>query len=99
MRKLGYILLPFLVVAAGLEYLLYTKLDRFQNPAKKEELNDPSDLLLPSNDITFRSEDGVNLNGWLIQGKPGFPALVMRQEYRLTRPVLLVRPEGLITSL
>jgi len=99
MKKVVFFLLAALIILAGIEYFLYTNLTRFIRPGHSEEKVDPKSMLLSSNDINFRSEDGVDLHGWLIQGKPGSPAIIIAHKYDSNRSAMLLTLEGLITAL
>lgn len=99
MRKFISIAAVLLAILAGLEYLLYRQVTAFTNVAKKPEASEPRDLLLSANDITFQSDDGGDLYGWLIQGKPGYPAVLIAHDYGSNRSLTLVKLEGLITAL
>ena len=99
MKKVIYFILAALIVVGGIEYFLYKNLDRFIQSGHNKETNDPKDILLSSNDINFEAEDGTNLIGWLIQGKPGFPAVIIAHKYGSNRSVTLLKLEGLITGL
>jgi uncharacterized protein len=99
MKKLAYFILAALIILAGIEYFLYKNLTKFIEAGHREEENDPKTLLLSSNDINFRSDDGVDLHGWLIQGRPGFPAVILAHKYGSNRSSILLTLEGLITGL
>src|SRR6185295_17695128 len=98
MKKFAYFLLAAVVILGGIEYFLYQNVTKFLAKQQRDEQNDPKALLLSSNDINFRSDDGVDLHGWLIQGKPGYPAVIMAHKYGSNRSSLLLTLEGLITS-
>jgi len=99
MKKFGYFILAALLILGGIEYFIYKNVTKFIQAGYTEEKDDPKTLLLSSNDINFRSEDGVDLHGWLIQGKPGFPAVILAHEYGSNRSSILLTLEGLITRL
>ena len=99
MKKLGYFALVALVILAGVEYFVYKNVTKFIQSGHSEERDDPKTMLLSSNDINFRSDDGIDLHGWLIQGKPGYPAIIMAHKYGSNRSSILLTLEGLITSL
>ncbi|MCI0417499.1 alpha/beta fold hydrolase, partial [bacterium] len=85
--------------AIGLEYLLFKRLSQFTKvPPPSKEIN-PGTLLLNANEIPFRSVDGVDLHGWLIQGKAGCPVLIIAHEYGSSRSQVLGKLETLISSL
>jgi len=94
-----YLLIPVVVILAGTEFALFSYVSRLIRVPKKTETVDPKDLLIPANDILFRTEDGVDLHGWLIQGKPGFPVLIVAHDYGSNRSDTLSNLEGLITKL
>ncbi len=99
MKKFGYFLLAFLVILGGIEYFLYTNVSKSIRVKNKEEKTDPKTMLLSSNDILFESEAGPSLQGWLIQGKPGHPAVIIAHKFGSNRSHALLKLEGLITSL
>jgi pimeloyl-ACP methyl ester carboxylesterase len=99
MRKVTYFILAALIILGGIEYFLYTNLTKFIQHRSANEDDDPKSMLLSSNDINFRSEDGVDLHGWLIQGKPGYPAIIIAHKYGSNRSATLLTLEGLITKL
>jgi alpha/beta superfamily hydrolase len=99
MKKTVYIVVAALIILGGVEYFLYKNLTKFIAAGHKDEANDPKDILLSSNDINFEAEDGTNLFGWLIQGKPGYPAVIIAHKYGTNRSITLLKLEGLITSL
>src|SRR5215471_13983100 len=99
MKKVGYFFLVVILILAGIEYFLYRNVSTFIQRSHDVEKDDPKSMLLSSNDINFRSDDGVDLHGWLIQGKPGFPAIIIAHKYDATRSSSLLTLEGLITSL
>src|SRR5687767_1063770 len=99
MKKAIPSILAGLIVLGGIEYFLYKNLNKFIKGGHKEEVNDPKDILLSSNDINFEADDGTNLFGWLIQGKPGYPGVIIAHKYGTNRSVTLLKLEGLITSL
>jgi pimeloyl-ACP methyl ester carboxylesterase len=97
--KVFYILGTLVLIAGALEYFLFTHLNKITEVNRKDESIDPNDLLLSANDIRFQSEDGVDLHGWLILGKPNYPVVVFAHDYRSDRSATLSKLEGLITSL
>jgi len=99
MKKFGYFILAAVLILSGIEYFLYINLKPFVEAGYKEESNDPKALLLSSNDINFPSEDGTDLHGWLIQGRPGYPAVILAHKYGSNRSEILLTLEGLITGL
>ena len=99
MKKVVYFLLAALILLAGFEYFLYINLNKFIQRGHDQERDDPKSMLLSSNDINFRSDDGVDLHGWLIQGKPGLPAVILAHKYGANRSSTLLTLEGLITGL
>ena len=99
MKKTIYFVLAGLLVLGGIEYFLYRNLNKFIQAGHDTEKNDPKDILLSSNDINFEADDGTHLFGWLIQGKPGFPAVIIAHKYGTNRSVTLLKLEGLITGL
>jgi len=96
--KFLLILSPFLLILGGLEFAIYRTVYNFRHPPRPNSGIDPKTLLLSSNDITFTSE-GASLHGWLIIGKPGYPALIVAHNYGSNRSDALGKLEGLITTL
>ena len=99
MKKAIYFILAGLIIFGGMEYFLYKNLNKFIQAGHDTEANDPKDILLASNDINFESDDGTDLFGWLIQGNPGYPAVIIAHKYGSNRSVTLLKMEGLITKL
>lgn len=97
--KFLYFLIALLILAAGLEFLLFTKVSSFMRPDKKSMSINPNQLLLNVNEIPFRAQDGVELHGWLIPGKTGYPALIIAHDYGSDRSEMLGKLEGLISEL
>src|SRR5262249_26654528 len=62
-----------LLVGGGAYALLYT----VTHPPRDKTRLDPADLLLRTDDVTFRSSDGVLLSGWLVKGAPRAPVVIM----------------------
>lgn len=99
LRKLSYVLIFLLLFAGGAELFLRSTIAAYTKPAKKDEAFNPTGMLFTSNDMKFESEDGVQLQGWLIHGKPGFPVFVIAHDYGSDRSETMARLEGLITRL
>jgi len=99
LRKLLIFLTPVLLIVAGLEFFFYTQTNGLVHPPQKVESVDPKDLLLSANEIQFRSSEHMDLHGWLILGKPGYPALILAHDHGSNRALTLSRLEGLITGL
>jgi pimeloyl-ACP methyl ester carboxylesterase len=92
---LGIIFLIF----ACLEFLLYRQLNKFTKiPPHKYETT-PAALLINANEVRFHASDGADLHGWLVQGSPGFPVLIIAHDYGSSRSDVLVKLESLIFSL
>lgn len=92
-------MVPILVILGGAEFALHQVISKSITPPKGKEGIDPKSLLLTANDINFKSEDNINLNGWLIHGREGFPALIIAHGYGSNRSETLGKLEGLIASL
>jgi pimeloyl-ACP methyl ester carboxylesterase len=93
------IVIVIVVVVGALEFLLFKQLSRYTKvPAPAKELS-PGTFLLKVNEIPFTTSDGADLHGWLIQGKPGNPVLIMAHEYGSNRSEVLGKLETLISSL
>jgi pimeloyl-ACP methyl ester carboxylesterase len=88
-----------LLVLGSVEFLLYTKVQHFSQPPRKESELDPNLLLLKVNEIPFRSADNVELHGWLIPGRTGYPALIIAHDYASNRSIALGKLEGLVSEL
>jgi pimeloyl-ACP methyl ester carboxylesterase len=73
----GKVLIVLLVIiflmGGGAYALLYT----VTHPPRDKSRIDPADLLLRTDDVTFRASDGVLLSGWLVKGTPRAPAIIM----------------------
>lgn len=99
LRKLLYLLLPIVLILGGGELFLRSTMARFTKPLKKEQAINPGEWLFSYNDLKFRTEDGVELHGWLIHGKTGYPAFVIAHPYGSERSEILARLETLVTKL
>lgn len=99
LRKLLIVLTPILLIVAALEFFFYTQVNRLIHPPQKKESVDPKDLLLSANEIQFHSSENMNLHGWLILGKPGYPAMILAHDHGSNRALTLARLESLITGL
>ena len=93
MRKVLYFLAGLLVVLIAIEVGIYQYLSKNRNPRHKKINVDPKSLLLSANEIPFRSEDNVDLVGWLIHGRSGYPALIVAHNYGSNRSETLARLE------
>ncbi|HSP06197.1 MAG TPA: alpha/beta fold hydrolase, partial [Acidobacteriota bacterium] len=99
LSKIFYILVILLVAAGVLEVLLFREVSNFRRPAKKEVSINPSTLLLNVNEIPFHTKDGIELRGWLIPGKPSYPAIIIAHDYGSDRSETLGKLEGLVSDL
>src|SRR5262245_62116422 len=59
-----------------------------QVPSRRDR-QDPADLLLKADEITFDAGDGVRLAAWLVHGRPGAPAIVLGHDLGGSRDDLL----------
>jgi len=59
-----------------------------QIPSRKEP-QDPADLLLKAEEVTFDAADGVRLAAWLVHGKGGAPAIILCHDLGGSRSDLL----------
>lgn len=98
-RKIFYTLIVILLILGTVEYFFYKSLTDFVQVTKKDPAFDPQGLLFTSNEIHFKSADGVDLYGWLIHGKAGSPAVVIAHDFRSGRSEVLGKLEGLVTHL
>jgi alpha/beta superfamily hydrolase len=99
LRKLFYFFAILLILAGGLEFLIYRQIVKWTAPEQNDEKVEPKDLLLAANNLQFTSQDGTPLHGWLILGKAGYPALIVAHDYGSNRSHTLMALEGLITAL
>jgi len=98
-RTILNIVIVIVVLLGALEFLLYKQLSNYTKvPPPAKELS-PGTFLLKVNEIPFTAADGADLHGWLIQGKPGCPALIIAHEYGSNRSDVLGKLETLISSL
>lgn len=98
-RKLLYVLIVLLLIAGGAELFLRSTITTFTRPVKKDQTINPAEWLFTFNELNFNSDDGVNLHGWLIHGKTGYPAFVVAHPYGSERSEILARLEGMVTRL
>jgi alpha/beta superfamily hydrolase len=99
MRKVFYVLVSILLILFGVEFVFFNFVRRITRLPQTKETIDPNSLLLKANDVSFKSSDGVLLKGWLIQGKPECPVLIIAHDYGSSRSRVLLNLENLITSL
>lgn len=99
MRKFLYTGLAILIILIGIEAILFALVRKFTRLPQKKEMTDPTSMLLKSNEILFKAKDGPRLRGWLIHGKPGFPAFIIAHDFGSNRSDILLKLERLITSL
>ncbi len=59
-----------------------------QIPSRRD-VQDPADLLLKAEEVTFEAADGVHLRGWLVPGKGSAPALILCHDLGGSRSDLL----------
>jgi pimeloyl-ACP methyl ester carboxylesterase len=93
------IVIVIVVLVGALEFLLYKQLSQYTKVAAPSKELSPGTFLLRVNEIPFTASDGADLHGWLIQGKPGCPVLIMAHEYGSSRSEVLGKLETLISSL
>ena len=93
------IVIVIVVVLGALEFLLFTRLTQYTKVAPPAKELSPGTFLLRVNEIPFTAADGADLHGWLIQGKPACPVLIMAHEYGSNRSDVLGKLETLISSL
>ncbi len=98
-RKIFYTILTIILILGVIEFFLFGFFSDLIRVSKKEAAFDPQGLLFTSNEIHFKSDDGVDLYGWLIHGKAGYPALIIAHDFGSNRSEVLGKLEGLITSL
>ncbi len=94
-----YILLFILVTFVVGEWILRDQVADFTNIQKKNSDVGPDSFLLKANEISFDTDDHVNLRGWLIQGKAGRPAIIIAHNYGSNRSEVLGNLENLISGL
>lgn len=93
------IVIVIVLIVGVLEFLLFKQLSQLTKvPPPAKELS-PGTFLLKVNEIPFTATDGADLHGWLIQGKPGCPVLIIAHEYGSNRSETLGKLETLISSL
>ena len=85
----GQILVLLLVAAilwtGGALFLVYT----VSHPARDSNQLDPADLLLRTEDVSFRASDDVVLSGWLVKGTPRAPVIILCHDLGGSRSTLL----------
>jgi len=84
-RFLLFLLCAVLVCAGGAGVLLYA----VTHPPRDATRIDPADLLLRTEDVTFRATDGVLLSGWLVKGAPHAPVIILCHDLGGSRSTLL----------
>lgn len=79
-------LVVVLVLLTGGAYaLLYSA----THPPRDTRQLDPADVLLRTEDVTFRTSDGVTLSGWLVKGAPRAPVIILCHDLGGSRSTLL----------
>jgi uncharacterized protein len=73
------------VVAGG----AFAFLHLLTHPPRDRAVLDPADLLLHAEDVEMQAADGVPLSGWLVQGAPGRPAIILCHDLGQSRSSLL----------
>ena len=96
---LCYVLVFVLILLAIGEWILRSRVSEFTNAQKKNSEQGPESFLLSANGVSFVTEDRANLSGWLIQGKLGYPAVVIAHNYGSNRSETLGNLENLISGL
>lgn len=81
------------------EWILRDQVAQFTNLQKKNSDLKPDTILLKANEISFATDDHVELRGWLIQGKLGHPAVIIAHNYGSNRSEVLGNLESLIAEL
>lgn len=85
----GQILVFLFVIAAlwggGAGFFLY----KVTHPPRETTQLDPADLLLRTEDVTFRTSDGITLSGWLVKGVPKAPVILLCHDLGGSRSSLL----------
>ncbi len=84
-RFLLTLIVVIVLLAAGAYFLLYS----VTHPPRDRARLDPADLLLRTDDVTFRASDGVLLSGWLVKGAPRAPVIIMCHDLGGSRSSLL----------
>ena len=86
---LGLLLLVLLAVlavpTAGAFALIYS----ITHPQRDKQVVDPSDFLLPAEEVTFSSTDGVPLSGWFVRGRPGGTVILLCHDLGSSRASLM----------
>jgi pimeloyl-ACP methyl ester carboxylesterase len=98
-KKFLYFLLIILIIAGSIEFALHKILTSYLHVTSSQPEISPATLLLNANDIPFKASDGTELHGWLIQGKPGSPAMIIAHDYGSNRSETLGKLEALISAL
>jgi len=99
LRKFLIVLAVIIVLLIAIEAVFYTFVSKYTHPDKKEFTVNPTNLLITTNELTFKSADGVSLSGWLVHGKPDHPVIIIAHDYGSNRSETLGKLEVLITSL
>jgi pimeloyl-ACP methyl ester carboxylesterase len=82
------LVLLFIVVAiwaGGAGFFLY----KVTHPARQTSPIDPADLMLRTEDVDFRTSDGIVLSGWLVKGAPKAPVIILCHDLGGSRSSLL----------
>lgn len=98
-KKILSVIVVLLMAAAGLEVLIYRQIAAFLRPPKPGITINPNSLLLNVNEVQFKAQDGVELHGWLIPGKAGYPVFIIAHNYGSDRAETLGKLEALVSDL
>ena len=84
-QVLVFLLVVVILWAGGACLLAYT----VSHPERETNQLDPADLLLRTEEVSFRTSDGVVLSGWLVKGAPRAPVIVLCHDLGGSRSTLL----------
>ena len=68
------------------------------HPRRDTKMIDPADLLLQTEEVTFKASDGVLLSGWFVRGRPDLPVILLCHDLGGSRMSLLNHAVSLTRS-
>jgi uncharacterized protein len=86
---LGRVVLGLLLVLVACVGGAVAVLYPITHPRRDMTTLDPADLLLPTEEVTFKASDGVLLSGWFIRGRPDLPVILLCHDLGGSRLSLL----------
>lgn len=87
--RAAHLVIALLAIAALLIAAIVALLGAATQVPSRGDRQDPADLLLKAEEVSFDAADGVHLSAWIVQGRPGAPAIVLGHDLGGSRDDLL----------